>query len=131
MKQIPIRLGPLTLLLAVISICLTTLAILTFTTARADMRLAEKYAETVETRYRLESRGQALLADAAEAAENGTLERMGDPDGDGLFRQTFEDGDARLKIALRREGETVTVVEWKHERLWQEDTSLGQLWAGF
>ena len=40
MKQVPIKLGPLALLLAVISICLTTLAILTFTTARADLRLA-------------------------------------------------------------------------------------------
>ncbi len=42
MKQIPIKLGPLTLLLTVISICLTVLAILSFTTARADLRLAEK-----------------------------------------------------------------------------------------
>ena len=39
MKQIPIKLGPLTLLLTVISICLTVLAILSFTTARADLRL--------------------------------------------------------------------------------------------
>ncbi len=54
MKQVPIKLGPLALLLAVISICLTTLAILTFTTARADLRLAQKYAETVSTRYELE-----------------------------------------------------------------------------
>ena len=44
MKQVPIKLGPLALLLTVISICLTTLAILTFATARADWRLAEKHA---------------------------------------------------------------------------------------
>ena len=43
--QQPIKLGPLALLLTVITICLTTLAILTLTTARADLRLAEKYAE--------------------------------------------------------------------------------------
>ena len=55
MKQVPIKLGPLALLLTVISICLTTLAILSFTTASADLRLAEKYADTVQTRYELES----------------------------------------------------------------------------
>ena len=62
MKNPPIRLGPLALLLAVISICLTILAILTFTTARADLRLAEKYAETVQARYALEKDGQEYLA---------------------------------------------------------------------
>ena len=61
MRQIPVKLGPLALLLTVISICLTTLAILTFTTAEADRRLADHFAETIETRYRLESQGQAFL----------------------------------------------------------------------
>ena len=66
MKQVPIKLGPLALLLAVISICLTTLGILTFTTARADLRLAEKYASTVRTRYELERRGQEFLQELSE-----------------------------------------------------------------
>ena len=42
MKHVPIKLGPLALLLAVISICLTTLALLNVSTAKADERLAEK-----------------------------------------------------------------------------------------
>ena len=63
MKQVPIKLGPLALLLTVISICLTVLAILSFTTARADLRLAEKYAQTVSERYQLEISGQELLAE--------------------------------------------------------------------
>ena len=50
MQQIPIKLGPLALLLTVISICLTTLSILTFSTSSADMRLAQRYAETVRER---------------------------------------------------------------------------------
>ena len=56
MNKAPIRLGPMALLLTVISICLTILAILTFTTARADLRLAQKYAETVQARYAAERR---------------------------------------------------------------------------
>ena len=62
MNKAPIRLGPLALLLTVVSICLAILAILTFTTARADLRLAEKYALTVRERYALEKEGQEYLA---------------------------------------------------------------------
>ena len=55
--RMPVKLGPLALLLTVISICLTTMAILTFATARADRRLAEKYAATVRLRYELDQEG--------------------------------------------------------------------------
>ena len=48
MKELPIRLTPLALILTVISICMTVLAILTCATARADIHLAETYAETAE-----------------------------------------------------------------------------------
>ena len=116
MKRLPIRLGPLSLLLTVISICLTVLAILTFTTARADLRLAEKYARTVQTRYALEREGQAFLAEADAAAAEGALELT-------------EDG-FRLQIGLRRDGAGVETAVWKHERLWEEDDSLN-LWPGF
>ena len=61
MHQVPIKLGPLALLLTIISICLTTLSILTCTTSGADLRLAQKYAETVQTRYSLEREGQAFF----------------------------------------------------------------------
>ena len=72
-NRTPIRLLPLALLLTVISICLTVLAILTFSTAGADLRLAEKYAETVRTRYELEIEGQEFLqANAARAADTET-----------------------------------------------------------
>ena len=42
-----LRLGPLGLLLAVIAIALATLATLSFSSARADMILTERFAETV------------------------------------------------------------------------------------
>ena len=64
MEETPIRLGPLALLLTVVSICLSVLAILTFTTAWADHALAEQYGETVQTRYALEQQGQRFLAEA-------------------------------------------------------------------
>lgn len=109
MNKAPVKLGPLALLLTVISICLTTLAILTFATARADLRLAEKYAATVRTRYELDEEGQEWLRDA-------------DPN----------DG-----TVLEKEGSTLTILledgritEWRHERDWEEDLDL-EVWPGF
>ena len=118
MKQVPIRLGPLALLLAVISICLTTLSILTFTTARADMNLAEKYAETMKTRYELEAEGQAFLADMSGARA----------DADGVVRATIEKNGSRLVIAVGPDG---TIRSWRQEKEWEQDTGMGNLWAGF
>ena len=72
MRHIPIKLGPLALLLAVISICMTTLGILTFTTAGADLVMAEKYAATVRNRYELEYQGQSFLRTVGDMLAEGT-----------------------------------------------------------
>ena len=123
MKQVPIKLGPLALLLAVISICLTTLSILTFTTARADRRLAEKYAETVTTRYELEIQGQQFRQEAARVGAP-----AGEPDADGIVWATFAKDGASLHVGMTADGE---IVSWRHEKEWEEDTDIGNLWAGF
>ena len=57
MKQIHVRLGPLALLLTVIVICMTVLALLAVTTARGDLSMARRYAESVETRLCCHSYG--------------------------------------------------------------------------
>lgn len=110
MKEVPIKLGPLALLLAVICTCLTVLAILSFTTARADMALAEHYAGTVQTRYALEQQGQQWLASAGPGAE-----------------QSFEQDDMRLVAALDREGR---VISWTYEKQWDQEDIIDGLWLG-
>lgn len=103
MNQVPIRLGPLALLLTIISICMTTLSILTYTTSGADLRLAEKYAETVRVRYELEAEGQAFLQEVESAVSVGLpLEVM---DGallvpGGGIRKTFEKKGTVLTVEL-------------------------------
>jgi len=121
-KQIPIKLGPLALILAVISICLTTLSILTFTTARADWSLAEKYAQTVSDRYELEVQGQEFLRDAADGSA-----APGDPDAEGVYWTVFEKDGARLQVGLEADG---TIASWRHEKEWTLDTDIGNLWTG-
>ena len=72
MESRPVRLGWLSLLLTVIILCLATLSVLSFSTARADLALARQ-AQSV---YALECAGQQWLAelDAALAQAGGTAE---------------------------------------------------------
>ena len=127
MKQVPIKLGPLALLLTVISICLTVLSILNFTTARADLRLAEKYAETVSTRYALEVEGQELLRELQDS-DPALLDMT--RDAAGRWHADLERDGAHLRIAVKKAGDGWQVVEWRQEKEWQEDTSLN-VWGGF
>ena len=132
MKQVPIKLGPLTLLLTVISICLTTLAILNFTTARADLRLAERFADTVQARYALEAEGQEYLREmdqlSPQAAE--AMQRR-EADEDGVIWHVLEQGDAHLRIGLRWDNGVMQVVSWRQEKDWAQDELIDNLWSGF
>ena len=110
MKHVPMRLGPIALLLTVVSICLSILAILAFTTARADVALAEKYAETVQTRYALEAQGQRFLATAAP-----------------LDEITLTEDDTSLTIALDESGR---VCRWIVKKEWHQEDVIGGLWTG-
>ena len=126
MNKAPIRLGPLALLLTVVSICLTILAILSFSTARADMRLAEKYAETVQTRYALDRMGQEYLA----ALDSGS-EAAPTPDEDGVIRREFEQDGYMLRIGLHSDGSGgYEVISWRQEKSWEQDEIIDNLWSG-
>jgi KaiC/GvpD/RAD55 family RecA-like ATPase len=132
MRRVPIKLGPLALLLTVISICLTTMAILHFVTARADSRLTEKYAETVESRYRLEAEGQSFLRDLDRALHSGNSAFLDELQGDeqNVLVKRLELDDTSLEIRVRLAGETWQVEEWRIVKDWSEDMSMGDLWPG-
>ncbi len=127
MNQIPIKLGPLALLMMVVSICLTMLSVLTFTTARADVRLTEKYAETVSIRYELEQSGQEFLArlDSGE----GDLFSGVETDSAGVRWKTFEKDGFLLNIGFTVDQDGYDVVAWRQEKHWNEDTSV-HVWQG-
>lgn len=134
MRHIPIRLGPLALLLAVISICMTTLGILTFTTARADLVMAEKYAATVRDRYELEYEGQVFLKAAGDAlVKEGNLSGLSgiETDENGVIWKTIVQDDTRLVIGIRPDQEKGwQIVSWKLMKAWEADESMGELWGG-
>ena len=126
MKQVPIKLGPLALLLTVISICLTVLAILSFTTARADLRLAEKYAKTVSERYLLEAEGQELLAELQDS-DPGMLDL--ERDANGVWWTDLEKDGAHLHIGVKKSADGWEPVAWRMDKDWEEDTEL-DVWDG-
>lgn len=133
MRHIPIKLGPLALLLAVISICMTTLGILAFATARADWSLAQAYADTVRIRYGLETQGQQFLCTAEEMVQSGTgLEGLQDTETDeeGVVWKVFTEGEYGLRIGIVADGEgSVRVVAWRMEKEWELDEDMN-LWDG-
>ncbi len=121
MNHAPVKLGPLALLLTVISICLTILAILTYTTAGADDRLAQRYAQTTTERYELEIAGQEALAEfpaGFEAGEEGTLSK------------TIEQDGLVLTIGATPGTDGPQVVTWKVSRQWEQDGLIHNLWDG-
>mgnify|MGYP007101865241 CR=1 FL=1 len=129
MKDIPIKLGPLALLLTVISICMTTLAILTFTTARADRRLADTYAKTVQTSYSLEAEGQQFLAELARAGGPENMDGL-ERDEAGTYWKTIDRGERHLRIGFDWNG-SITIRCWRQEQDWNQTEEIGNLWPGF
>ena len=126
MKKTPIRLGPLMILLLVISIALTTLAVLTVTTSRADRALAERFAASVSVRYGLERDGSAFAASAADgstAAAEGTVTNE-----DGNIRYTLSRDGYTLVMIL--DGQTHEVLSQEITKDWEYSDEIGDLWNG-
>ena len=102
-----------------------------FTTARADLRLAEKYAQTVQTRYALERQGQEFLRDLSETDPGDYGLMDWERDAAGIYWTEFEQDGASLRIGFRPDREAgFTVVSWRQEKSWVEDDSIGDLWDG-
>ncbi len=130
MRHIPIKLGPLALLLTVISVCMTTLGILAFATARADWNMAQKYADTIQTRYALEAEGQRFLQAAARALEEGKAPEGLDGaerDEDGTVWRTFREGEFMLKVGIASQDGQLQVVGWRMQKEWEPEGDLN-LW---
>ena len=104
-----LRLGLLSILLSVIVICMSVLSLLSFATSMADMRLAQRYARTVEIRYQLEKQGRELLQQQGAVNTEIVL------DGYKLIIESDESGEIKT---------------WCIEKIWQQDESIDDLWEG-
>lgn len=128
MKQIHVRLGPLALLLTVIVICMTVLGLLAVTTARGDLSMAQRYAESVQTRYALDAQGQVFLWETAQNPE--TLNLL-EEDREGTRWKVLSEDGLSLRIGLVEQGNRFRVVSWQFvQESWEPQNDIGGLWAG-
>lgn len=134
MKQVPIKLGPVALLLTVITICLTVMAILTFSTAGADKSMATAFADSTRTRCTLEKKGQEFLQEADEAlAEGKTLKDLPkvddwDDGSEGSIEKRIKEKGYKLTIRLEPEGDSdYRVAAWSVEKEWEENRDV-EVW---
>lgn len=133
MRQKPTKLGVLALLLLVISISLVTLGVLTFSTAQADLRLAERYGETSLQQYQREQAGQAFLEEVRQTLDSGgKISDLSDviQNGD-MYEKTFTVGNASLCVGLREDGQgQFEVVRWETKPQWSPQEQTNDLWGG-
>ena len=125
MKKVPVRLGPLSLILTVITICLTILSILVFTTASADLRLAQKYADTVEKQYEMDVQGQRALYDFMREGSEGWEEEE-----ESVFSKTISMEELSLRIKVQKAQDTMQVLEYRLSHSFEEDEAIHGLWDG-
>ena len=105
-----LRLGPLGLLLTVIAIAMAVLGTLSFTSARADRILTDRFAETVRIRYSLDAKAQ-------------DYRRQND---DSDYGTVFEEDGYELKIA-KEEGD---MKHYRLSKIWHSDENIHDLWEG-
>ncbi len=133
----PIRAGALTLLLTLVAICLSVLSVLSvlsFSTALADLRLAEKSMSRFQQDAALENEGQRWLAaldgQLTTGADGSTV---GELLPDGTVQTILKTSDGRsLTIAVRPTPDAdpgYTVVRWQFGQDWTPETDLN-LWDG-
>lgn len=132
----PVRTGALTLLITTVLICLAVLAVLTLSTARADLSMAEKSLAGLQEQARLEQAGQEALAvlDAA-FKQNAALPEGAERLTDGTVQQslTLKEGTLQIVLEPREPDEenpaAYQIAAWRISSQWTPDQSL-DLWNG-
>lgn len=128
------QMGSLTILFTVILLCVTVLSVLSLSTARADLALADRYGDHVAQFYELESQGQQFLMQMQEAARTPGAD-FTDIDlpacatmQDGQILAVLEQDGLSLTIRLSVSPDTeIQILEWSRQAQWTADTNL-TLW---
>lgn len=136
MKNEPVRLGWLSILMVVVILCLAIFAVLSLSTARADLRLATMQAEQVQARYIQEMSGEQWVADITKLLDGKAIS-----DGVTLLEDTTLLDGALSTTLADEEGRTLTItldvtvsapypiLEWKHSATWGSEGNMSGLWG--
>lgn len=123
------RLGPLAIFLVIVTMVITTLAVLTVATSQADVTMARRFADITQIRYGLEAQGEEFLSYAAEGMA-GSMEGVTATDGG--YEYTAEDGGYRLEVAVAGPDAAgrYEVTKWKLTKIWNGEDPMNSIWPG-
>ena len=120
-----IRLGPIAIFLVVVTIILTTLAVLTLATTGADRVMAERFAAVTAVRYELEAEGHQFLRDYDEQIASGAPT-------DRNRTATFQKDGYTLTVTVSAptaDG-SYKVETWDLKKDWKADDPFQHIWNG-
>lgn len=131
MKQ-PVKLGALSLLLAVVVLCLVTLSVLTVATANADRTMALKQADNVQQLYAAEAAAQEWLAAVDTALANGTALPAGTQQTNGVLSAELGNLHGRyISVAVdTTAGTPYAIVRWQVKNGIAMQENLTDLYTG-
>lgn len=125
----PLRAGAMTILTAVVVLCLAVLAVLALTTARADLAMAERQLTLAETQAQAECTGQAWLAAVDAALQNGSALPAGTEQSEGGKLHASLPVGAQYTLEVTVDAATLAVRQWQLLQAWQPDSG-DVLWQG-
>ena len=125
-----VRLGSISILMTVILLCVTVLAVLSVTSAKAADAMTSRLADRTKAYYALQSEGQRYVADLLELNNMSTVRETllaeGTQAADGSFTRTFEQDGLVLTIVFRLDDDRLTASFLTNSE-WEEDKSLNLL----
>lgn len=127
------RLGPIAIFLVIVTMVITTLAVLTVATSNADVTMAKRFADITQIRYGLEAQGEEFLSYAESAGGSNPADHMdGVTETGNGYEFTAEDGGYRLEVAVTRQGGSggYEVTKWKLTKIWSASDPMNSIWPG-
>ncbi len=127
------RLGPIAIFLVIVTMIITTLAVLTVATSNADLIMAKRFADITQIRYGLEAQGEEFLSYVESADASSPADQMnGVTDTGNGYEFTAEDGGYRLEVAVTRQDGSgrYEVTKWKLTKIWNGSDPMNSLWPG-
>ena len=127
------RLGPIAIFLVIVTMVITTLAVLTVATSNADVIMAKRFADITQIRYGLEAQGEEFLSYVESADTSDPADHMnGVTETENGYEFTAEDGGYRLEVAVTRQdgSGSYEVTKWKLTKIWSASDPMNSLWPG-
>lgn len=143
-KQGSIRIGPVTILVLIIVLCLSVMAVLSLATAHAESSITKRQVESTTALYENEIEGQTFLAEldgalaharATNASVESALATLDLPADttyeNGVFTTSFEQPNGRrldIQLAIPS-ADSYGIVYWRATTEWSDEDPDQVFWS--